>query len=608
MQERTPLTAVILTAGFARRMRPLTDHAHKTLLDVGGTTILGRIVDALLARGVDDVVIVTGYRDAEIRDFVHAKYPGIPFRFVHNARYRETNNIVSLSLAFAALDFTRDVVLVESDLLFDPSVLDAVTGPGEGNLALVDRYGPGMDGTVVAAQDGWITQVFPSHLQGESFRYDDKFKTLNIYRFDRRFCRDRFRPLLDCYANLIDGNVFYELVLGMLVNMQRERIRAVEVRSPWVEVDDPNDLAAARFTFEPGRRAEVLDRAAGGLWAHDVLDFHFLRNMHFPTDAMLATLRQALPSTIRSYGSRQSVVDQKLAWHLLCDPARVRTLHGAAQAFPWLATLFADRPMAVPEPTFGEWTRLFPHARRYDDRFGYDLDTVADTLPDGGVLVVVNPNNPTGTETPTDALVSLARRRPGLRLVVDESFVEFSSQPSLVGALEEAPLDNVLVVKSLSKTLGVPGLRLGYLYTCDRALLARVDPWIPIWNLGGPAEFFLETTLKFRPELARSFERTRQDRDDLVARLSACPVVERVQSGGGDFVLAKLRGGPARGPALVSALVARDRVWVKDVSDRLVHEPATWLRLAVRVPDDHRRLCDALERAADVLRPEGALS
>ena len=304
-----PLTAVILAAGYGRRMRPLTDECHKTLLTIGGTTILGRILDGLSELGVDDILVVTGYREPDIRGFVAEHRASATVRFVHNDRYDSTNNIVSLALAFAELDFTRDLILIESDLIFDPSVLEALLIPGDDNLALVDRFRAGMGGTVVAVEDGLVSQVFPPHLQGRQFRYDDKFKTLNIYRFNRVFCRERFGPLLECYANFIDGNAYYELVLGMLVNMQRERIRAIEVQGDWAEVDDPNDLEMARYVFEPGNRVELLDHAAGGYWSFDVLDFHYLRNMHFPPDAVMAAMRDALPQVLLNYGSRQDVLD-----------------------------------------------------------------------------------------------------------------------------------------------------------------------------------------------------------------------------------------------------------------------------------------------------------
>ena len=589
------MKAIILAAGFGRRMQPLSDQCHKALLPVGNTTILGRIVDSLLAVNVRDLVIVTGYRADDVRGFMGREYAGLDVTFVHNEHYDTTNNIVSLSLALDHTPADEDVLLVECDLLFDPAILVPLAGARSGNVALVDRYRPGMDGTVVSVEDGVITHVFPPHLQGQDFVYRDKFKTLNIYRFDRAFCRNTLQPLLNCYANLIDGNVYYELVLGMLVNMQRQRIEADVVDGHrWAEVDDPNDLAVARFTFEPERRAAVLDRAFGGHWNFDLLDFSFLANAYFPTDAMVAAMREALPALLHNYGSSQPVLNEKLALVRQCRAERVQVLHGATQFYPLLPSLVGARPALVPTPTFGEYARLLPDAATYLDAPGYSLEAVAAQLPQGGLLVVVNPNSPTGTTASTDALYSLAAQRPDALLLVDESFLEFSDERSIIERLEREPLPNVIVLTSLSKTLGVPGLRLGFVYACDEALVQRIGAALPIWNLSAPAEYFLELVLKFRNELAESVRRTRDDRASFADALGALPFVTRVFPSGGNFLLVQLAGADESfGATVRQRLLADARIEVKDVSARMALGTPC-LRLAVKRPEENARLIKAL--------------
>lgn len=586
------MQAILLCAGLGRRMQPLTDHLHKSLLPVGASTILGRIVDALMAIDVERILVVTGYLADDVRAFLAARYPQLTFQFVHNARYRETNNIVSLSMALEAATLDDDVILIESDVLFAEGLLTRLRGRA-GNIALVDHYRPGMDGTVVAVDHGVITSVFPVHLQGPDFHYGDKFKTLNIYRFDKGFCKSRFLPLLSCYANLIDEHSYYELVLGMLVNMQREQIHAEIVDgSEWAEVDDPNDLAVARFQFEPERRLEILERTRGGTWNFELLDFTYLRNMHYPTDAIIASLRSALPALVTNYGSTQEVLDEKLAGHLLCAPDRVVLLNGASQAFPLLATLLRAERALLPAPTFGEFTRWWPRHRTYRDAPGIDLAAIEAGAALADFVVVVNPNNPTGTTLSTAALFALAERHPQTRFLIDESFIEFSDEEPMLARLERQPLANVVVLASMSKSLGVPGLRLGYLYTCDAALRAEVRARMPIWNANSLAEYFLEIGLKFRPERAASFQKTAADRAAFVRALEAKPWIAAVYPSGANFVLVRLADG---GPAIVSLLMERHRIYVKDVSDRYAEAGGTWLRLAVRLPHENRRLLDAVD-------------
>lgn len=597
------MQAIVLAAGYGRRMRPLSERCHKALLPLGGTTILGRILDSLEGAGVAQVLVVTGYRAEDVRSFLDARGRGLAIRCVHNEHFATTNNIVSLGLALEQLDGAGDVLLIECDLIFEPSVLRALVQRTPGNVALVDRYREGMDGTVVTVEQGRVTGVFPPSAQGDGFSYRDKFKTLNIYRFERAFCADTLRPLVDRYAREVDANAYYEMVLGMLVDLPGRPIEAELVDgSRWAEVDDPGDLASARFVFEPQRRAELLDRAHGGHWNYDLLDFAHVRNARFPTPAMLAALSHALPDLVASYGSAQVILNEKLSWFLRCDPSRLQALNGAAQALPILARQLAGLRAALPAPTFGEYPRLFRAARNYRDHPGIDLAELDEIAADFDLVVAVNPNNPTGTALATAELHALAERHPATTFLVDESFQIFTGEESLLAALERAPLENVLVLASLSKSLGVPGLRLGYLYCADARLLARFAAELPIWNLGAPAEFFLELLLKFRPELERSIEQTLADRAALAAALEYSPLIARVHPSAANFLLVTLADDAPPAEILRAALLSGSpAINVRDLRGRF-DDGSERLRIAVRTPEENAQLIDALHDAAAQLR------
>ena len=244
------MKALILAAGYGYRMRPLTDGCHKTLLPVAGRPIIQRIVDGLLDNGISQIVVVTGYRQEDLVGFLTATYPDLPLTFVHNPRYRETNNVCSMALALEEMTIDSDLILVESDLIFDSSVITRLLANKHENVALVDRYRSGMDGTVVTVERGRVTSVIPPHLQHERFDFSDKYKTLNIYKFSESFCNGSFQKLLCYYANVIDDNCYYELILGILLYMQQATIHAeVLDGEAWAEVDDPNDLRVAEFVI-----------------------------------------------------------------------------------------------------------------------------------------------------------------------------------------------------------------------------------------------------------------------------------------------------------------------------------------------------------------------
>lgn len=583
---------IILAAGFGRRMRPLSDALHKTMITLHhDRTILGGILHALRKEGFESATIVTGYRAQDVMDYARTHAGGLRLDFVHNPRYEATNNIHSLALAFEHVDVGAGILLIESDLVFDHEVLAQLVRSPHADVALVDRYRPGMDGTVVQrTADGYVERVVPSAQQGPDFEFDKFFKTLNMYKFSGPFCEGAFGRLLKFYSHQVNDNCFYELVIGMIVATGQSRIFAEVLDGPdWAEVDDPIDLQQARFLMDPDSRYALLTQAWGGYWGYDITDFAFIRNMYFPTPAVVAEMRMQLPELMVNYGSAQTVIDQKVAWLLGCDAGEVVALNGASQAFPLLSGMLSGRPALIPGPTFGEWARCFPAAQVYDDDASGSLP---EQLPPGAVLVVVNPNNPTGTSYSTAAILRIARANPEATVLVDESFIDFSEQPSVLGA---DPGPNIAVLKSLSKSLGVPGLRLGYLASRDTDLVAAVRAALPVWNLNSVAEKFLELLFKNRDVVAASYAATVTDRQDLRALLLQSEIVRHVWPSSAQFLLTELRLNRVQGLRLLETLMADHKILVKDVSARWPDD-VTRLRVAVRTPTENRRLVAALNQ------------
>jgi histidinol-phosphate/aromatic aminotransferase/cobyric acid decarboxylase-like protein/choline kinase len=597
------MKAIILAAGYGNRMRPLTDRVHKTLLTVSGQTIIGRIVDGLVDNGIRDLVVVTGYRADELSRYLSTTYPSLSIQYVHNERYRETNNIYSMALAFEHTVIDDDIVLIESDLIYQPTVIARLLSSREKNVALVDRYARGMDGTVVTVDDGVITNVIPPHLQDDTFDFSDKYKTLNIYKFSMEFCNSTFKKLLTYYAKVINDNCYYELILGILIYMQQETVHA-EILSgeKWAEVDDPNDLRVAEFMFNEKARPAILNDGFGGYWNYDILDFAFIRNMYFPTPSVLSELRNSLPDLLHNYGSRQTVLDAKMAWFLLCEPAHVHALGGASQIYPTLRERLAGQRALIPQPTFGEYPRIFPDARTYGDSVGIDPAEIEAKAAGCDVVVLVNPNNPTGTGLDSDWIAEFAGRHAQTLVIVDESFIEFSTAGSVMLRCDRDGLENILVIKSLSKSMGMPGLRLGYVYSRNRELMKFVGDRIPIWNMNSLAEFTLEIVLKHRNILAQSFCDTVRDRDMFAAALERLPAVERVYPSQANFLLVRMKSGVSGG-ALCEELLRSHAILIKDISSKF-SDGGTYLRFAVRLPEENMKLVAALAQEVRIdLRP-----
>jgi histidinol-phosphate/aromatic aminotransferase/cobyric acid decarboxylase-like protein len=236
-------------------------------------------------------------------------------------------------------------------------------------------------------------------------------------------------------------------------------------------------------------------------------------------------------------------------------------------------------------------------ALTYPDAVGLDPADIEARARRADVVAVVNPNNPTGSIVSTEWLLDFAERNGDKWLLVDESFIDFSGQASVLDRLRDRPLRNVIVLKSLSKCLGVPGLRLGLLYTADQALLDHCARQVPIWNMNSMAEFFLEVLLKHRRTLAQSFRQTMADRDEFAVALAAVPAVEHVFDSAANFLLVRLAGGRRGAATLGERLLADHAIYVKDVSSRFPDGHGYW-RVAVRLPEENRRLLTLLAAAS----------
>ena len=178
-----------------------------------------------------------------------------------------------------------------------------------------------MDGTVVKiGSKNKITEVIPPHLQDSDFSFSDKYKTLNIYKFSQDFTNNIFSKLLNYYSEVIDDNCYYELVLGILIYMQKEDIYSLSVdNKDWIEVDDTNDIRIAEYKFAKDEKKDILGNAWGGYWNYDIIDFSFIRNMYFPTPSMIADVKNNIEELIWNYGSSNKIFNKKLSYYLLKD-------------------------------------------------------------------------------------------------------------------------------------------------------------------------------------------------------------------------------------------------------------------------------------------------
>ena len=207
------MKAIILAAGTASRLRPLTEHTPKSLLNIGERPLLQRSMDALIQNGVNDFVIVTGYLHEQIEQFVAKTYgKTINVRFIHNDVYATTNNIYSLWLARPEAE-GEDFLLLDSDLLYDPMIVTKVLESSADNVLTLIQHELGEEEMkVVTAAEGSIKEISktcnPADAAGES---------LGIEKIGKTYSRALYKEL-DVMMNQEHlENKFYELAFERLI-------------------------------------------------------------------------------------------------------------------------------------------------------------------------------------------------------------------------------------------------------------------------------------------------------------------------------------------------------------------------------------------------------
>jgi choline kinase len=237
------MQVVLLAAGMAQRLRPLTDSCPKCLLDVAGRTILERTLDSLGQSGLVDVVFVLGYRANMIRKLVEAKYPKLAVTWITNERYAETNNAYSLMLAEKSV--TGPFLLLDSDILFPPALVRTMLECGEMPCIALDRH-PCREEEIKLLLDAHDfvldigKDIDPSKAAGES---------TGIEIFSDLARQDLFRTLRKRIVTEGRENEFYEASFKEMID-DGAKYRAVDTtRFAAMEIDSAEDLGKARIKF-----------------------------------------------------------------------------------------------------------------------------------------------------------------------------------------------------------------------------------------------------------------------------------------------------------------------------------------------------------------------
>ena len=244
------MKALILAAGYGKRLRPITNTIPKSMVEVNGTPLLENALNNLYSIGdISEIGIVVGHMADYIKSHIGMEWRGIPIKYYENKRYLETNNIVSL---YKAIDFCdEDMLMLECDIFYHKEMLEALkAGKGECSILVSPFNKDTMDGTVIEVEGDVAKALILGKWQGIEFDYTNTRKTVNMYKFSRDFVEKKYMPLIKWYVKNMGENSYYEKVLGSLLYYRECDARIVEVpENMWCEIDDADDLERARKQF-----------------------------------------------------------------------------------------------------------------------------------------------------------------------------------------------------------------------------------------------------------------------------------------------------------------------------------------------------------------------
>lgn len=598
------MQGLILAAGMGKRLGKYTQDQTKCMVKVKGKTLIEHTLDALKEVGISRVIMVIGYCGDKLKEFLGDTYQGITLTYVINKNYYKTNNIFSLWLASKYL-MQDDTLVLESDLIFETSILrDLINNPNQ-NMAVVAKFESWMDGTVTLLdENSKIVNIIPKKYFDWA-NTGNYYKTVNIYKFSKEFSKNCYLPFLEAYIKTMGKNEYYEQVLRVITFLEGIDLKAHKLKNEkWYEIDDIQDLDIAEMLFaNEQEELSLYQKRYGGYWRFPkVKDFCYLVNPYFPNDQMLNELKMNFNTLITQYPSGQSIQNLLAAKMFGCDSSEILVGNGAAELIKGLINQIPGK-IGVPFPTFNEYPerigkeRVVPLTPR-NEQYRYSVADLKAFSRELNGLVLINPDNPSGNLLDKSAVMDLLEfsRQKDMYLILDESFVDFADAKLKFSMIDSDVLQqypNLIVIKSISKSYGIPGLRLGVLATGNRELLGKVRKELSIWNINSMGEYFLQIIGKYTFDYEKGCQLLAAERKRFYTALKEVRFL-RVLPSQANYFLAEITYGYTA-TQLTKLLLAKDKILIKDCTGKMGFENRHFVRIAVRNPVDNNELVARLK-------------
>lgn len=601
------MQGLILAAGMGKRLKELTQNNTKCMVKVNGVTLIERVLHQLDRLHFSRVVIVVGYEGKKLVDYIATLGIQTPICYVDNPIYDKTNNIYSLALAKEYL-LQEDTLLLESDLIFEDNVLEVLLEDPRPTLALVDKYESWMDGTCVKIGEDDSIETF---VPGKKFIFEDipqYYKTVNIYKFSRHFSENYYVPFLDAYSRALGNNEYYEQVLRVITMLDEPEIKAKKLNGQlWYEIDDIQDLdiAASMFSSDSDETVANIQARYGGYWRYPhLLDFCYLVNPYFPPQKLMDELKASFETLLTQYPSGMAVNSLLAAKNFGIQREHVLVGNGAAELIKCLMEKLSGETGLI-RPTFEEYPNRCNEANHIvftpqNEDFTYSADDLIKFYTKTNIknLVLINPDNPSGNYIPKTDVLKLVKwcSEKNIRIIVDESFVDFAEEEDATLIDEEIinRYPNLIILKSISKSYGIPGIRLGILVSADEKMISDMKKDVAIWNINSFGEFYMQIEEKYKKDYILALNKIKDVRRQFVRELSKISWI-RVIPSQANYLLIEITG-RISAKELTKILLLEYNILIKDLSNKILKEEKQFIRIAVRNSRENEILVNALKK------------
>lgn len=599
------MQSIILAAGLGSRLGELTKECTKCMVKINGITLIERMLRQLDRYGMDRIIIVTGYKGDILKDYVQNLRINTPVVFVDNSDYRHTNNIYSLWLTREFLE-EMDSLVLESDMIFEDRVIEKMLAIDNGCGTFVARPRPWMDGSIVKLdKDNNIVYFVDDE---EVKRIDPSYyhKIVSIYKFKKRYVSEKYMTYLNEYVKKNKDNNLYESLLKVIdLDVEKKIPAEILDEEQWYEINDIQDMDIAESMFADGNEKvrKYLQRY-GGYWRYPAMrDFCYLVNPYFPNERFMNEMKSNFDVLVREYPSGMAV-NSLLAGHFFgVRTENICVGNGTAELIKSLMENISGN-IGMVYPTFEE----YPHRKKdvevipyyvVDKDFDYSVDDIMSYYEgkDISAIVLVNPDNPSGHFISKKDILRLEDwcRSKGRKLIVDESFIDFVEDDEWHTLLDMEVLLNhpsLIVLKSISKSFGVAGLRLGVIATADTDIIAFMKKDVAIWNINSFAEYYLQIIEKYRDDYYEAMEKFKEVRRRYLDKLSKIKGF-KVYPSQANYVMCHIENS-VTSTELADILLNRYNVLIKNLASKEGLNKGNYVRLSVKSDEENDYIVNAL--------------